>query len=105
VYKNPEFAEYAPFEIFYPKRLEMPKINVVTDADEAVTGTGIAGATVYIVGEGIPEDTQSMVGTDKTWSIAIPKLESGTVITAWQEFEERKSAEITTVVRIGEAAA
>ena len=102
VCKNPEFSEYAPFEIFYPKQLAVPVIKTVTDADEVVTGTGVKTATVHIAGEGIPQGKQGTVDSDGNWSIQIPMLASGTIITAWQEFEGRKSPEVTTIVKIAE---
>lgn len=100
VCKNPEFLEYVPFEFFFPKRLESVKLNPVNDDDTAVTGTGVPGATVYVTGGTIPENTSCIVEANKEWSVAIPKQNVGTMITAWQEMSGKKSLTVSTIVKI-----
>ncbi|MBC2116925.1 beta strand repeat-containing protein [Listeria booriae] len=80
-----------------------PTINGVTTDSTAVTGTGVAGATVTLTIKGVPYT--GTVGTDGKYSITIPKQVVGTSVVAKQTLNGVTSANVSKPVTQGTVAA
>lgn len=98
--KNPQFRAYAPFAIYYPKKLNAVTVDELTDGDTTISGMGMPGAKIYISGGTIPANTETIVDTDKAWIVSIPKQESGVNITVRQEYQGRISPDTTVLVKM-----
>ena len=93
--------DVAPFAIYYPNSVPVPKVNTVNAASTAVSGTGFTGATIKVSGGTIPADTEGTVAPDMTFSVAIPAQTAGVTITVVQIVGGRAS--LPTAVTVGEA--
>lgn len=88
-----------PFAIFYPKALAKATVSEIDTTTTSITGTGLAGSTIYITG-GTLEEVSATVGTDGTWTATITPQVVNSIIYITQVTKGRTADPVTVKVTI-----